>query len=94
VDVRGSTIGPHWKDPVRAAHPLSLADLPQQLGCGSGYTAWRRAWQEAGCVGSTHRIVLANRRFTDIERAHSPKALASTRSARDVSTWTDDAAEM
>jgi transposase len=35
-------------------------DLPPQLGCGSGHTAWRRlrAWQDAGVWDRLHRIVL------------------------------------
>jgi len=34
-------------------------DLPPQLGCGSGHTAWRRlrAWQDAGVWGRLHRLV-------------------------------------
>lgn len=35
-------------------------DLPVELGCGSGHTAWRRlrAWQEAGVWEKLHRAVL------------------------------------
>ena len=35
-------------------------DLPPQLGCGSGHTAWRRlrAWQDAGVWDRLHRLVL------------------------------------
>lgn len=35
-------------------------DLPPQLGCGSGHTAWRRlrAWQAAGVWDRLHRLVL------------------------------------
>ncbi|MGX0885618.1 transposase [Kocuria rhizophila] len=35
-------------------------DLPVELGCGSGHTAWRRlrAWQEAGMWEKLHRAVL------------------------------------
>lgn len=35
-------------------------DLPAELGCGSGHTAWRRlrAWQRAGVWDRLHRVVL------------------------------------
>ena len=35
-------------------------DLPPQLGCGSGHTAWRRLrqWQKAGVWEKLHRVVL------------------------------------
>src|SRR5205809_4331654 len=34
--------------------------LPQEMGCGSGMTCWRRlhAWQEAGVWHRLHRVVL------------------------------------
>ena len=34
--------------------------LPQELGCGSGMTGWRRlrAWQQAGVWKSVHPILL------------------------------------
>lgn len=35
-------------------------DLPQEMGCGSGMTCWRRlhAWQEAGVWDRLHRTLL------------------------------------
>ena len=35
-------------------------DLPEQLGCGSGHTAWRRLrdWQDAGVRDRLHQLVL------------------------------------
>jgi len=35
-------------------------DLPEQLGCGSGHTAWRRLreWQDAGVWDRLHQLVL------------------------------------
>ena len=35
-------------------------DLPPQLGCGSGHTAWRRLreWQDAGVWDRLHQLVL------------------------------------
>ena len=43
-------------------------DLPPQLGCGSGHTAWRRlrAWQDAGVWGRLHRLVLDELSDTDV----------------------------
>ena len=34
--------------------------LPQEMGCGSGSTCWRRLrdWQEAGVWGELHRVLL------------------------------------
>jgi transposase len=34
--------------------------LPQEIGCGSGSTCWRRLrdWQEAGVWGKLHRVLL------------------------------------
>jgi transposase len=34
--------------------------LPQEMGCGSGSTCWRRLrdWQEAGVWGKLHRVLL------------------------------------
>lgn len=36
-------------------------DLPQELGCGSGMTCWRRlhAWQQAGVWQQMHEVLLA-----------------------------------
>ena len=35
-------------------------DLPQEMGCGSGMTCWRRLrdWQEAGVWDDLHRLLL------------------------------------
>jgi len=35
-------------------------DLPQEMGCGSGMTCWRRLrdWQEAGVWDELHRVLL------------------------------------
>ena len=42
-------------------------DLPEQLGCGSGHTAWRRLreWQNAGVWDRLHRLVLDE--LSDVE---------------------------
>jgi transposase len=36
-------------------------DLPQEMGCGSGMTCWRRLrdWQQAGAWDHLHRVLLA-----------------------------------
>jgi transposase len=37
--------------------------LPQEMGCGSGLTCWRRvrAWQKAGVWRKLHRVLLDSR---------------------------------
>ena len=37
-------------------------DLPQEMGCGSGMTCWRRLrdWQETGVWESLHHVILQN----------------------------------
>lgn len=39
---------------------IAWEDLPQEMGCGSGMTCWRRlvAWQKAGVWDKLHRIFL------------------------------------
>src|SRR4051794_4913106 len=39
---------------------ISWNDLPQELGCGSGVTCWRRLreWQQVGVWQQLHRVVL------------------------------------
>lgn len=41
--------------------------LPQEMGCGSGMTCWRRlrAWQEAGVWQRIHEVMLAKLRKAD-----------------------------
>jgi transposase len=41
--------------------------LPQEMGCGSGMTCWRRLrdWQQAGIWDKIHRILLAKLRQAD-----------------------------
>ena len=41
--------------------------LPQEMGCGSGMTCWRRlrAWQKAGVWGKLHRVLLDKLRGAD-----------------------------
>ena len=39
---------------------IQWEDLPQEMGCGSGMTCWRRLreWQEAGVWAALHRVLL------------------------------------
>ena len=41
--------------------------LPQEMGCGSGMSCWRRlrAWQEAGVWDRLHEVLLARLRTAD-----------------------------
>lgn len=50
---------------LRSGIPWEM--LPQELGCGSGMTCWRRlhAWQEAGVWEQLHRVLLARLREAD-----------------------------
>ena len=42
-------------------------ELPQEMGCGSGMTCWRRLeeWQEAGVWDEIHRLLLNELRAAD-----------------------------
>jgi len=42
-------------------------DLPQEMGCGSGMTCWRRLrdWQAAGVWQALHKVLLAKLRGTE-----------------------------
>jgi transposase len=46
---------------------ISWADLPQQLGCGSGMTCWRRLrdWTTAGAWDQLHTLLLAELHAAD-----------------------------
>jgi transposase len=50
---------------LRSGIPWEL--LPQEMGCGSGMTCWRRLrdWQEAGIWQTIHEILLARLRSVD-----------------------------
>jgi transposase len=54
--------------------------LPQEMGCGSGMTCWRRLkeWQEAGVWDALHRVLL--------ERLHQAGVLDWSRAALDSSS--------
>jgi transposase len=46
---------------------MAWEDLPQEMGCGSGMSCWRRlhAWQEAGVWDKIHRALLQRLREAD-----------------------------
>lgn len=46
---------------------IQWEDLPQEMGCGSGMTCWRRLrdWQSAGVWQGLHRLLLAKLRAAD-----------------------------
>ena len=46
---------------------IAWEDLPQEMGCGSGMTCWRRLrdWQKAGVWDTIHRILLSQLRRAD-----------------------------
>jgi transposase len=46
---------------------IAWEDLPQEMGCGSGMTCWRRLrdWQKEGVWDKIHRILLSQLRRAD-----------------------------
>ena len=46
---------------------IAWEDLPQEMGCGSGMTCWRRlaAWQTAGVWQHLHEVLLAHLQGAD-----------------------------
>ena len=46
---------------------IGWEDLPQEMGCGSGMTCWRRLrdWQEAGVWDRIHQVLLGKLRQAD-----------------------------
>lgn len=46
---------------------IAWEDLPQEMGCGSGMTCWRRLrdWQNAGVWDNIHRVLLSQLRRAD-----------------------------
>jgi transposase len=46
---------------------IAWEDLPQEMGCGSGMTCWRRLrdWQKAGVWNNVHRVLLSQLRRAD-----------------------------
>ncbi len=70
--------------------------LPQELGCGSGMTCWRRLreWQEAGVWQRLHELLLAKLREADkidwsraiVDSSHLPAVLGASKPVRARST--------
>jgi transposase len=58
--------------------------LPQEMGCGSGMTCWRRArdWQKAGVWDKLHRVLLAKLR--NANRLDFSRVIADSSSVRAV----------
>jgi transposase len=81
---------------------ISWQQLPQELGCGSGMTCWRRLqeWQQAGVWQRLHHLLLE--RLDQAERidwsravvdsAHLPAVLGGSRLGRAQSTGANAAA--
>ena len=46
---------------------IAWEDLPQEMGCGSGMTCWRRLrdWHKAGVWDNIHRVLLSQLRRAD-----------------------------
>jgi transposase len=67
---------------LQAGLPWEL--LPQEMGCGSGMTCWRRArdWQEAGVWAKLHRVLLAKLR--NANRIDFSRVIADSSSVRAV----------
>ena len=59
-------------------------DLPQEMGCGSGMTCWRRlnAWQQAGVWQQLHEVMLA--RLNQIDGIDWSRAVVDSSSVRAV----------
>ena len=59
-------------------------DLPQEMGCGSGMTCWRRLrdWQQAGVWEELHAVLLDRLRAAD--RIDWSRAVADSASLRSV----------
>lgn len=76
--------------------------LPQELGCGSGMTCWRRLheWQQAAVWQQLHELLLAKLREADridwsrvvVDSAQVPALLGAPKSGRARSTGAKPAA--
>lgn len=61
---------------------IGWEDLPQEMGCGSGMTCWRRLrdWQEAGVWDQLHQVLLVKlRRAEQIDWSRAVVDSASVR---------------
>ncbi|SRR5712691_926330 len=75
---------------------IAWEHLPQELGCGSGMTCWRRLneWQQAGVWQRLHELLLAKLREADridwsrvvVDSAQVPAVLGAPKPVRAPST--------
>jgi transposase len=75
---------------------IAWESLPQELGCGSGMTCWRRLheWQQAGVWQRLHELLLARLQAGDridwsravVDSAHLPAVLGGSKPAPAAST--------
>ncbi len=67
---------------LRSGIPWEM--LPQEMGCGSGMSCWRRlrAWQEAGVWERLHQVLLSRLRESD--RLDLSRVLVDSSSVRAV----------
>jgi transposase len=63
---------------------IAWEDLPQELGCGSGMTCWRRlqAWTAAGVWAAVHQALLA--RLNAADKIDWSRAVVDSSSVRAV----------
>ncbi|MCH9040479.1 MAG: transposase, partial [Chloroflexi bacterium] len=63
---------------------IPWTDLPQEMGCGSGMTCWRRLrdWKEAGVWDDLHRLLLE--RLHKANRIDWSRAIVDSASLRAV----------
>ena len=86
---------------ARAAKGATVGYLPQEMGCGSGMTCWRRLreWQDAGVWQRLHELLLAKLNEADridwsraaIDSSHVRAFGGAKRPARAPSTARDAA---
>jgi transposase len=59
-------------------------DLPQEMGCGSGMTCWRRLrdWQAAGVWDRLHRVLL--QKLEDVHQINWSRAVVDSSSIRAI----------
>jgi transposase len=66
--------------------------LPQEMGCGSGMTCWRRlwAWEKAGVWKNLHRVLLSELRGAEkIDLSRVVVDSSSVRAVHGKKNWTE-----
>lgn len=63
---------------------IGWEDLPQEMGCGSGMTCWRRLrnWQKAGVWDKIHRTLL--NKLREVDKIDFSRAVVDSASVRAV----------